>query len=226
MHLTLSAWIKVKRTIPGNHIFIVILVAFVFSTLQGVKDKLDDPFDGMGEDDINLETFDEWTPGSLDQTNQRMFDTKWECTTEESNSCINKDASNGSKQNDSIIAVSNSSFSIDPLSGTSVKSGENEEPNNNYMNVQLVDLRKNLDKIISMSKSSLQLGCLQLDPLLRSGNRTSLQDDSLLNSDMKTVNHSHEIDCEKHLHHGVSNGGPQVNNKDMHSKRTGMSIEV
>lgn len=39
---------------------ISVLVAFVFSALQGVQDKLDDPFDGMSEDDIQLDTFDEW----------------------------------------------------------------------------------------------------------------------------------------------------------------------
>ena len=31
-----------------------IIVSFVFGTLQGVQDKLDDPFDGISEDDINL----------------------------------------------------------------------------------------------------------------------------------------------------------------------------
>ena len=36
--------------------FIAVLVAFLFGALQGVQDKLDDPFDGMSEDDINLET--------------------------------------------------------------------------------------------------------------------------------------------------------------------------
>ena len=36
--------------------FIAVLVAFLFGALQGVQDKLDDPFDGMSEDDINLGT--------------------------------------------------------------------------------------------------------------------------------------------------------------------------
>ena len=31
-------------------------------SFQGVQDKLDDPFDGVGEDDINVDTFDEWSP--------------------------------------------------------------------------------------------------------------------------------------------------------------------
>ena len=36
--------------------FIAVLVTFLFGALQGVQDKLDDPFDGMSEDDINLGT--------------------------------------------------------------------------------------------------------------------------------------------------------------------------
>ena len=35
--------------------YIAVLVSFMFGTLQGVQDKLDDPFDGMSEDDIDLE---------------------------------------------------------------------------------------------------------------------------------------------------------------------------
>ena len=54
--------------------YIAILVSFVFSTLQGVQDKLDDPFDGMSEDDIDLDTIDEWTFGSLEHTMKRTFD--------------------------------------------------------------------------------------------------------------------------------------------------------
>ena len=45
--------------------FISVLVAFVFAALQGVQDKLDDPFDGFSEDDIDIETLDEWTFQSL-----------------------------------------------------------------------------------------------------------------------------------------------------------------
>jgi len=30
------------------------LTSFIFGTLQGVQDVLDDPFDGISEDDINL----------------------------------------------------------------------------------------------------------------------------------------------------------------------------
>ena len=40
--------------------YIGMVVAFTFSALQGVQDKLDDPFDDMGEDDIDLDYFDEW----------------------------------------------------------------------------------------------------------------------------------------------------------------------
>ena len=44
------------------------------SALQGTQDKLDDPFDGMSEDDINLDTIDEWTFSSLEHTMKRSFD--------------------------------------------------------------------------------------------------------------------------------------------------------
>ena len=42
-------------------------------TRQGVQDKLDDPFDGMSEDDINLDTLDEWTLQSLEATYNRTY---------------------------------------------------------------------------------------------------------------------------------------------------------
>eukprot|EP00794_Sanderia_malayensis_P000445 gene445-1086_t len=51
--------------------FIAVLVTFLFGALQGVQDKLDDPFDGMSEDDIDLETLDEWTVHSLEATANR-----------------------------------------------------------------------------------------------------------------------------------------------------------
>lgn len=54
--------------------YVAVMVAFVFSVLQGVQDKLDNPFDGMSEDDINLNTIDEWTLASLDHTMKRTFD--------------------------------------------------------------------------------------------------------------------------------------------------------
>ncbi len=41
--------------------YLTIVVAVVFSTLQGVQDNLDDPFDGIREDDIKVEMMDEWT---------------------------------------------------------------------------------------------------------------------------------------------------------------------
>ena len=53
--------------------YISVLIAFVFSALQGVQDKLDDPFDGMSEDDINLSSIDEWTFQSLEATKDRSF---------------------------------------------------------------------------------------------------------------------------------------------------------
>ena len=34
--------------------YIAVLTSFIFGTLQGVQDVLDDPFDGRSEDDINL----------------------------------------------------------------------------------------------------------------------------------------------------------------------------
>ena len=53
--------------------YIAIMVAFVFGALQGVQDKLDDPFDGMSEDDINLNSLDEWTSQSLEATVHRTY---------------------------------------------------------------------------------------------------------------------------------------------------------
>ena len=53
--------------------YIAILVATVFGALQGVQDKLDDPFDGMSEDDINLDTIDEWTFNSLQCAAERNY---------------------------------------------------------------------------------------------------------------------------------------------------------
>uniref|UniRef100_A0A7M5UK71 Uncharacterized protein n=1 Tax=Clytia hemisphaerica TaxID=252671 RepID=A0A7M5UK71_9CNID len=49
------------------------MVAFVFGALQGVQDKLDDPFDGMSEDDIKLDRLDEWTFHSLEATCHRSY---------------------------------------------------------------------------------------------------------------------------------------------------------
>ena len=34
-----------------------VIVTVVFAILQGVQDTLDDPFDGLSEDDINLEVY-------------------------------------------------------------------------------------------------------------------------------------------------------------------------
>ncbi|XP_012562242.1 uncharacterized protein LOC105847310 [Hydra vulgaris] len=53
--------------------YISVLVAFVFSALQGVQDRLDDPFDGMSEDDINLSSIDEWTFNFLEATKDRIL---------------------------------------------------------------------------------------------------------------------------------------------------------
>ena len=49
--------------------YISIVSVFIFSTLQGVHDKLDNPFDGMGEDDIDLDVFEEWAIEILEQNN-------------------------------------------------------------------------------------------------------------------------------------------------------------
>lgn len=51
---------------------ISVVVSFVFSALQGVQDKLDDPFDGMGEDDIKLNAIEDWTLNSFEATVQRL----------------------------------------------------------------------------------------------------------------------------------------------------------
>ena len=53
--------------------YIAILVAAVFGALQGVQDKLDDPFDGMSEDDIQLQTIDDWTFNNLEVVKNRNF---------------------------------------------------------------------------------------------------------------------------------------------------------
>ena len=34
--------------------YISVMVSFLFGSLQSVQDKLDDPFDGIGEDDVKL----------------------------------------------------------------------------------------------------------------------------------------------------------------------------
>lgn len=46
--------------------YMSIMTVFIFSTLQGVHDKLDNPFDGMGEDDVNMEELEEWIIEMLD----------------------------------------------------------------------------------------------------------------------------------------------------------------
>ena len=53
--------------------YIAILVAAVFGALQGVQDKLDNPFDGMSEDDIHLQTIDDWTFNNLEVVKNRNF---------------------------------------------------------------------------------------------------------------------------------------------------------
>ena len=75
-------FVAMARANGANHwgaYFIAVLVAAVFGALQGVQDKLDDPFDGMSEDDINLDTIDEWTFNSLQSAVNRNFtgDTKF-----------------------------------------------------------------------------------------------------------------------------------------------------
>ena len=60
----------------GNHwspYYIAVIASFIFGCLQGVQDKLDDPFDGMSEDDVNLKSIDEWTFDSLGVTVNRNF---------------------------------------------------------------------------------------------------------------------------------------------------------
>ena len=53
--------------------YIAVLISFTFGVLQDVQDKLDDPFDGMSEDDINLKTIDGWTFNSLQVTVNQDF---------------------------------------------------------------------------------------------------------------------------------------------------------
>ncbi|XP_066916302.1 uncharacterized protein [Clytia hemisphaerica] len=59
---------------PWGAYLIAVLVAAIYGALQGVQDKLDDPFDGMSEDDINLDTIDEWTFNSLENAAKRDYD--------------------------------------------------------------------------------------------------------------------------------------------------------
>ena len=53
--------------------YIAVMASFIFGCLQGVQDKLDDPFDGMSEDDVNIESIAEWTFDSLGVTVNRNF---------------------------------------------------------------------------------------------------------------------------------------------------------
>ena len=53
--------------------YIAVMASFVFGCLQGVQDKLDDPFDGLSEDDVNLKSIDEWAFDSLGVTVNRNF---------------------------------------------------------------------------------------------------------------------------------------------------------
>ena len=54
--------------------YMTIIVTVVFSILQGVQDTLDDPFDGLSEDDINLEVLQEWNSHYMKHTKNRFFD--------------------------------------------------------------------------------------------------------------------------------------------------------
>lgn len=49
--------------------YISVVSCFIFAALQGVHDKLDNPFDGMGEDDIDLNLFEEWVCEILEVNN-------------------------------------------------------------------------------------------------------------------------------------------------------------
>ena len=46
--------------------FISVVSVFIFSMLQGVHDKLDNPYDGMGEDDVDTNVFEEWVIQTLE----------------------------------------------------------------------------------------------------------------------------------------------------------------
>lgn len=46
---------ETKRGTAWPAYFLAVLVSFVFGSLQAVEDALDDPFDGISEDDINLD---------------------------------------------------------------------------------------------------------------------------------------------------------------------------
>jgi hypothetical protein len=47
---------------PGVGYFIAIFYTLVLVTLDNIQDKLEDPFDGVGVDDVNLDVIDEYRP--------------------------------------------------------------------------------------------------------------------------------------------------------------------
>ena len=56
--------------------YFAVILAFIFSTLHGVQDNLDDPFDGIGQDDdINLDIMEEWAPilDSMNRTTDQVI---------------------------------------------------------------------------------------------------------------------------------------------------------
>lgn len=59
--------------LPWKPYYMSVIVTVVFAILQGVQDKLDDPFDGLSEDDINLDALDEWS-SHCGHTKERQFD--------------------------------------------------------------------------------------------------------------------------------------------------------
>ena len=58
---------------PWLAYYISATVAFVFAALQGVQDKLDNPFDGMSEDDIKLDSLEEWAFHNLEAFAHRTY---------------------------------------------------------------------------------------------------------------------------------------------------------
>eukprot|EP00037_Helgoeca_nana_P013420 m.123512 g.123512 ORF g.123512 m.123512 type:complete len:553 (-) comp22018_c0_seq1:183-1841(-) len=54
--------------------FSAFICAMIFGSLQAVQDTLDDPFDGVGQDDIDLHLITAWAPSALwtDEKHQRI----------------------------------------------------------------------------------------------------------------------------------------------------------
>ncbi|EDV20489.1 uncharacterized protein TRIADDRAFT_60937 [Trichoplax adhaerens] len=58
-------YIGIKAGSDWAAYYVATLTAFLFGCLQAVSDALDDPFDGIGQDDVNFKQFENWPEVSL-----------------------------------------------------------------------------------------------------------------------------------------------------------------